>query len=694
MMRKLIALFLFALPVYAVAQNTVTLTGTLQTTDGYTLDNAYWQANLVNTRGQTPTYTDGTPVPQVVTGTLSSAGAISGTLGNNSKILPAGTAWQFTICPVASITATSSPVPGTCITYNAALVMDSSPYDVQSNLGSSITPLKVPSGALAYGYAPSEVQPSGLQPYPNAPAPGQLFFNTTTDQYLFYNPASASWQILGQQTLQTNSVNNLSQALLNIESSPTIAASNPSGGIVQLSLVGGTAVNTVTGGSGLTCAPTSGAVNCSLNTALPSTTTATTQATGDTSTLVATDQFVKNQIVAGTSIYYGSAYAIAATNDNIVTFASTPLKGSVVLYQNGVLVPPLDYNVINNVLTLNGFVFAASSEVTVYWQTYNNNPGGVTLSSSNYLAPAIRQTTQTYFATTCSSCLMPIPPLAQVGDMVAFIVSNSANPTSLGTTGFTLDNTQQGSQGGASIVYGVLTAPEIAAGTVQINYVGSYNPTVLAVDFAGATGGYRESDGNYANNVTTISASTTSTVAAGDVVLATADANFLTTSTLTPGTTIATYFGPSTLYNRSTQIYNYFPVSTAGVNTFTATYSSSSYVDVILFVFKASSSATVLPPGGVVTDQYLKITSGICTTAGAETTCPISATWPQPFANNTYAYGCSYAGIPTGTGTNPGLYGPYVSSPTTTGFTVTIQAGSNSAGGNNTVPEIDCWGHD
>lgn len=70
----------------------------------------------------------------------------------------------------------------------------------------------------------------------------------------------------------------------------------------------------------------------------------------------------------------------------------------------------------------------------------------------------------------------------------------------------------------------------------------------------------------------------------------------------------------------------------------------------------------------------------------------MTETWPVAFANATYAVTCSYAALPTGTGTNPGLYGPYVSAKSTTGFTLTIQSGSNSAGGNNTVAEIDCTG--
>lgn len=96
------------------------------------------------------------------------------------------------------------------------------------------------------------------------------------------------------------------------------------------------------------------------------------------------------------------------------------------------------------------------------------------------------------------------------------------------------------------------------------------------------------------------------------------------------------------------------------------------------------------------TTLLLKITSGICTTSGAETYCasPMGPyTWPSGgFADTNYAVTCSYVGQPTGTGTNPGLYGPYVVSKTATQISLQMQSGSASAAGNNTVAEIDCIG--
>jgi hypothetical protein len=94
--------------------------------------------------------------------------------------------------------------------------------------------------------------------------------------------------------------------------------------------------------------------------------------------------------------------------------------------------------------------------------------------------------------------------------------------------------------------------------------------------------------------------------------------------------------------------------------------------------------------------QELVITSGICTTSGAETACTINSgipiNWPTAFADTSYSVVCSYLGAPTGTGTHPGLYGPYITSKTPSSITIAIQSGSASAAGDNTIPEIDCHG--
>lgn len=93
--------------------------------------------------------------------------------------------------------------------------------------------------------------------------------------------------------------------------------------------------------------------------------------------------------------------------------------------------------------------------------------------------------------------------------------------------------------------------------------------------------------------------------------------------------------------------------------------------------------------------QSAFFTTNVCTTAGAELSCTSPTgggfyTWPSAFATSTYNVACNFVGAPTGTASHPGLYGPYVVGQNTTGIQVTIQAGSNSAGGNNTVGGFYC----
>lgn len=91
------------------------------------------------------------------------------------------------------------------------------------------------------------------------------------------------------------------------------------------------------------------------------------------------------------------------------------------------------------------------------------------------------------------------------------------------------------------------------------------------------------------------------------------------------------------------------------------------------------------------TTRSLIITSGICSTGGAEQKCgPISYSWAIAFPDNAYALSCM-AVNPTGSGVNPSI-AVYQVSKSSSGFSLELQAGSNSAGGTNTTSEIDCIG--
>jgi len=103
-----------------------------------------------------------------------------------------------------------------------------------------------------------------------------------------------------------------------------------------------------------------------------------------------------------------------------------------------------------------------------------------------------------------------------------------------------------------------------------------------------------------------------------------------------------------------------------------------------------TSSCSVVT--GATKVQALIITTGICTTGGAETKCTSGPyNWPVAFADASYAVTCSAAN-PTGTGTNPGMYGPYPTTQTASQISVIIQSGSASAAGSVTTATIWCIG--
>ena len=93
--------------------------------------------------------------------------------------------------------------------------------------------------------------------------------------------------------------------------------------------------------------------------------------------------------------------------------------------------------------------------------------------------------------------------------------------------------------------------------------------------------------------------------------------------------------------------------------------------------------------------QGLQVTaiSSCVTPSGGELTQTCGPySWTNAFADANYAAGCNYVGTVSGTGSHPGLYGPYLINKTASTFSVVIQAGSSSAAGANSIPEVDCWG--
>lgn len=185
-MKKIIALiFCLSLSLIGKTQDLVTVSGTVTDSDSITWTNGTWQAQLINPRGGQVTFIDtGIPLTPSQTvfpnATLGSGGSFSvSTLPNNAALAPAGTQWQFTFCPNASVKVCST-LQNLTITQNTVLT---------STITSQITaPRFVANGANAYGYADIEVNPP-------QPLPGGSYFNVTQLLYRFWN--GTTWNSQG-----------------------------------------------------------------------------------------------------------------------------------------------------------------------------------------------------------------------------------------------------------------------------------------------------------------------------------------------------------------------------------------------------------------------------------------------------------------------------------------------------------------
>lgn len=139
-----IALF-FGVMIPATAQNMTTLTGTLTDSDSQQWALASWTARVVSQTGSC-NFIDGTPVP-ASSGTLSSSGVFSGTVGITSRMVPTGCTYTFTVQSLTS----ASPSIVTNVTTTAST----------TNMGAHLSPLvtapRIPASKLVYAYNTTEI---------------------------------------------------------------------------------------------------------------------------------------------------------------------------------------------------------------------------------------------------------------------------------------------------------------------------------------------------------------------------------------------------------------------------------------------------------------------------------------------------------------------------------------------------------
>lgn len=160
-MRKLLVLFIALLPFSLLAQ-TSNVTATITDSDSQIWNNGSYSINFVPTPNNPGPYTQN-DVPfneGPFTGRLTNSGVLVITLPDNSTIQPAGSQWQFIICPNAS-----SP----CGNRNVGVV--GSAPDLSGTLSASVPVVRFAAINQAYGYLDSEVTPT--------PKPGGSYWNVS-----------------------------------------------------------------------------------------------------------------------------------------------------------------------------------------------------------------------------------------------------------------------------------------------------------------------------------------------------------------------------------------------------------------------------------------------------------------------------------------------------------------------------------
>jgi len=189
-MKSLLALILLAgsaLP--ALAQST-TVSATVTDTDGFAWKAGTYRISFV------PNPSIPNPQSYIWSGgnlqqnnlfqaALTSSGAFSVTIPDNSFIAPAGSMWQFTACPNATTG---------CV--NIILSANGSTLNLTSQLSAAAIGPRFADPGNAYGYGTVEVSP--------LPKPGAVFFNTT-------DSTCHQWGTSGWQTCATGASSGITQ---------------------------------------------------------------------------------------------------------------------------------------------------------------------------------------------------------------------------------------------------------------------------------------------------------------------------------------------------------------------------------------------------------------------------------------------------------------------------------------------------
>jgi hypothetical protein len=584
---------------------------------------------------------------------LNGSGAFSGlSIPSNTSIAPANSTWTVTVCPAATV--------ANCYTKNLTITGGTQDISSQVIPPAVVVNLSVPLiGALAY--TDNEVQ--------GAP-PGTDYFNVTDNRLhvcLFAGFPPCSWFVLngGAGTVSSFSAGNLSPLFTTAVATSTTTP--------VLSFIPDTVANNL-----VLAGPTGGIVGTSGN------------ASGNS---VSPSVTVTSPASSGAALFVGTV--AFPTQPGSFPTPSTPASGWTVIAQNGT------YGVFSYPITATG-AFTATSTLTnsAQWVAslyLTGSSGAVSLVQSVQMASgSVGNTTST--GTFASSVTVGHTILVVIGSGQAGGTPTCSSQDSLGNV-FQPQTPIIGSV--AQFVY---FAPITVGGSDTVQVTCS---TVSGGLFAGNIAAYELSAITSGTGTYSFRALTAADLPSGTVTGVTASSPVTSSGGATPNiacpTCVTSVSGTANQITSSggTTPTLSIPSTFIAPGTFAAT---TSITDSGLTANRCVQTTT----GGLLTvasglcgtgtgstqTEALLITSGICTNSGsAESKCSMGPfTWPTAFADSNYAITCSTTNPTSTSATNPGIYPIYWASKSATQFSLVMQSGSASAGGNTTVSEIDCIG--
>jgi len=210
-----------------------------------------------------------------------------------------------------------------------------------------------------------------------------------------------------------------------------------------------------------------------------------------------------------------TSFIDGSTQDFPLSF--TPTGGVDIVFYNGVGLYPYDssYSILGSTLHLN-FAPVVSPVQDKLWILYSPSSGTTPTPPPPDPTPLALRGTSTGAAAS-GTMVVAFPSAAVAGDLVVICCNNDFNITA--PSGWTTNNLSNGVTWNGMVCSKVMTAGDIAAGSVTIIAAGSDDWAYIATAFIGPTNGVREVDFDNTSGLDPVPVTTSSAVVAGDMAL-------------------------------------------------------------------------------------------------------------------------------------------------------------------------------